>query len=157
MTFSIYTIGYGNHSISNFIQILKEYQIQAVIDVRTTPFSRYRPAFNQKRLIEHLSEAGIGYKHKGTELGGLPKDPLLLTDGFPDYEKIRKTIPYQNGINYLECGIEIEFRIVIMCSCLDYRKCHRHNLIGLDLIRRGYDVIHISKDGKTEVQTTLNF
>ena len=61
MTFCIYTIGYGNRSISDFIQILKDNQIQVVVDVRSVPYSRYRPAFNSKALAKNLTDAGIGY------------------------------------------------------------------------------------------------
>lgn len=37
--------------------------------------------------------------------------------------------------------------MVLLCACSDYTKCHRHNLIGVDLERKGYGVLHILKDG----------
>ncbi len=147
MTFCIYTIGYGNRAISNFIQILKDNQIQVVIDVRSVPYSRYRPAYNTKSLEKHLTDVGIGYMFKGNQLGGMPKDSDLQTNDLPDYEKIRKTLSYQQGLSDLECGIEMGYRIAILCACLNHTDCHRNKLIGVDMARKGYEVYHISKNG----------
>ena len=157
MTFCIYTIGCGNRSISEFIQYLKDNQIQVVVDVRSVPFSRYRPAFNNNQLEKHLADSGIGYMFKGNELGGLPKDPNLQTDDLSDYEKIRKTLHYQQGLSDLECGIELGYRIAILCACLHHKDCHRNKLIGMDLARRGINVYHINKVGTIEAQTPLDF
>ncbi|MFK7048479.1 hypothetical protein FLACOL_01577 [Flavobacterium columnare] len=157
MTFCIYTIGYGNRSISEFIQILKDNQIQVVVDVRSIPYSRYRPAFNSNALEKHLVDSGISYMFKGNELGGLPKDPNLQTDNLPDYEKIRKTLPYQQGLSDLECGIELGYRIALLCACLHHKDCHRNKLIGKDLAEKGITVLHINKAGGIEAQTSSDF
>ncbi|MFK7101054.1 DUF488 domain-containing protein [Flavobacterium oreochromis] len=157
MTFCIYTIGYGNRSISEFIQILKNNQIQVVVDVRSVPYSRYRPAFNSNTLEKHLADFGISYMFKGNELGGLPKDPNLQTDNLPDYEKIRKTLHYQQGLSDLECGSELGYRIALLCACLHHKDCHRNKLIGIDLAKRGIVVMHINKTGTIEAQTSLDF
>ena len=147
MTFCIYSIGYGNRSISDFIQILKDNQIQVLVDVRSMPYSRFRTVFNSKALAQSLTDVGIDYMFKGKELGGRPKNPNLQTNNLPDYEKIRNTEFYQQGISDLECGIELGYRIVILCACLDHTDCHRNKLIGVDLARKGYEVRHINKNG----------
>lgn len=147
MTFCIYTIGYGNRSISDFIQILKDNQIQVVVDVRSMPYSRFRTAFNSKALAQSLTDVGIDYMFKGKELGGRPKDSNLQTNNLPDYEKIRITEFYQQGLCDLECGIELGYRIVILCACLNHTDCHRNKLIGVDLALKGYEIRHINKNG----------
>ena len=147
MTYSILTIGIGNLPIQDFISNLQNNKAQAVIDIRSKPYSRYRPDFNQKRLEQHLLANKIGYKFLGKELGGIPSNPELLTNELPDYNKIRKTILYQQGLDYLEKGIEFNCRMVLLCACSDYTKCHRYNLVGKDLERKGYEVIHIQRDG----------
>ena len=143
----IYTIGIGNQPIQVFIKNLKKYNIQAVIDIRSKPYSRYRPDYNRQALQNHLSANKIGYKFQGDKLGGIPNNPELLTNNLPDYEKIRKTILYQQGLGYLEKGLEFNCRMALLCACSDYTKCHRHNLVGVDLERLGYKVVHILKDG----------
>ena len=147
MTYSILTIGVGNQSIQNFISNLQKNNVQAVIDIRSKPYSRYRPDFNRKALEEYLLASKIGYKFQGDKLGGIPSNPELQTNDLPDYNKIRKTIIYQQGLDYLEKGIEFNCRMVLLCACSNYTKCHRYNLVGKDLERKGYEVIHIQRNG----------
>ncbi len=155
MTISILTIGYANQSISEFIKNLQNNNVEAVIDIRSKPYSRYRPQYNRKSLEEHLLSNGIGYKFQGDKLGGLPSNPDLYTDDLPDYDKVRKTLPYQQGLNYLEKGLEFGCKMVLLCACSDYTKCHRHNLVGFDLERFGYEVMHILRDGSKTYQRRL--
>lgn len=155
MTYSVLTIGYGNLSIENFIQNLRKNNVQAVIDIRSKPYSRYKPDFNQKKLQELLSKSKIGYRFLGAELGGIPKDINLYKGEVPDYEKIRKTIAYQQGLDYVEKGLEFDCKMVLMCACGDFHKCHRYNLVGLDLERKGYEVLHINRDGSITQEKRL--
>ena len=46
----IYTIGYGNRKIDNFIKTLQEFDIQYLIDVRSKPYSKFNPDFSQNEL-----------------------------------------------------------------------------------------------------------
>ena len=45
--------------------------VAAVVDVRTKPYSRYCPQFNQSAFEAALRAAGLAYYFKGTTLGGL--------------------------------------------------------------------------------------
>ena len=152
----IFTIGYGNRQLYDFIRLLKENRIQAVIDIRSKPFSRFRPEFNKTSLSASLQEAGIKYGFKGDELGGKPKNQYLYTDQKLDYTKVRKTLCYQQGLDYLEKGIELNFSLAIMCSELDYLNCHRYSLVADDLTKKGYKVIHIGKRGELIEHKKLN-
>lgn len=143
----LYTIGYGNRKIEDFIQLLRIYQIQILVDVRSRPFSRFRPDFNRLTLEIQLMFSGIEYVFKGNELGGMPRNPNLQTNEVPDYNKIRNTEEYQNGLSYLENKIQTGNNIVIMCAELDFLKCHRYELVGADLVQRDYSVHHITKNG----------
>ena len=63
----IKTIGHSNHPIGRFVDLLKAGGVEAVVDVRSTPYSRRFPQFGRERLaergaeIEHLLADG---KHK---------------------------------------------------------------------------------------------
>jgi uncharacterized protein (DUF488 family) len=54
----IYTIGYGNRSIGDFIKLLQNYDIKFLVDIRSQPYSRFNPDFSkdslEKRLKQHL-------------------------------------------------------------------------------------------------------
>lgn len=144
----IFSVGYGNRRLYHFIELLKKHKIECVIDIRSTPFSRYRPEFNKSSLKHSLEESGIRYGWKGNQLGGKPKDKTLYTNSKLDYEKVRRSLEYTMGVEYIEAGTEYGFKIAIMCSELDYKKCHRYTLVGHDLYNRGYEVLHIGKQGE---------
>ena len=67
---SVFTIGHSNHAAGVFLELLFRHEIEEVVDVRSSPHSRYNPQFNRKTLQAALSEAGIGYVFMGAELGG---------------------------------------------------------------------------------------
>ena len=64
-----FTIGHSTRSIDEFIGLLREAEVQAVVDVRTIPRSRRNPQFNKDALPETLQAFQIGYEHM-IELGG---------------------------------------------------------------------------------------
>ena len=70
----IKTIGHSNHPIGRFVDLLKSGGVEAVVDVRSTPYSRRFPQFGRERLAQTLSAAGILYRYEGAALGGKPKD-----------------------------------------------------------------------------------
>src|SRR5438128_2686858 len=66
----IKTIGHSNHPIGRFVDLLKAGGVEAVVDVRSTPYSRRFPQFGRERLAQSLSAAGILYRYEGAALGG---------------------------------------------------------------------------------------
>ncbi len=69
---TIYSIGHSNHPIERFIALLRGAGIEAVLDVRSVPQSRYVPQFGRQRLEAALAAAGLGYVFLGDALGGKP-------------------------------------------------------------------------------------
>ncbi|WP_300673486.1 DUF488 domain-containing protein [Soonwooa sp.] len=153
----LYTLGYGNLSLKNFIENLQKNEIQVLIDIRTNPKSRWMPEYNRASLSASLQETGIKYGFQGDSLGGKPKDTNLYTNGKLDYLKIRKTLKYQQGLEYLEKGIELGLRIAILCAEQDFRVCHRYTLIGEDLHQRGYEILHLDPKGEPQPHQTELF
>ena len=68
----IWTIGHSTRSIGEFISLLQENNINAIVDVRQFPGSRRYPQFSQANLSASLAEEGIEYFHL-PELGGRRK------------------------------------------------------------------------------------
>ena len=58
----IFTIGYENATVADFLHALTEAGVKRVIDVRAVPNSR-RPGFSKTPLRNALAEAGIDYVH----------------------------------------------------------------------------------------------
>jgi uncharacterized protein (DUF488 family) len=57
----IFTIGYEGASVPAFIAALRDAGVALVLDIRAAPVSRKK--FSKTPLAQHLSEAGIGYRH----------------------------------------------------------------------------------------------
>ena len=65
----IYTIGHSKHPIERFIALLQQHGIDALADVRSTPYSRFNPQFNKEKLQTALAAGGVRYVFLGEELG----------------------------------------------------------------------------------------
>ena len=99
----IYTIGHSTHPIDYFLGLLQNFSVNCVIDVRTVAASAYNPQYNQEPLSIFLKQNGINYLHFADEFGARQTDPDLLDeDGKVDFEKVRKTWNFKNGVSV--CG-----------------------------------------------------
>src|SRR4029077_20352029 len=62
-TMRIWTIGHSTRTIDEFISLLKENEINLLVDVRAWPGSKRYPQFNKEALAESLNADGIRYEH----------------------------------------------------------------------------------------------
>jgi len=146
----LYTIGHSNHQISNFINILKNYQITAVADVRSYPFSKYNSEFNRDIFSRKLGESGIKYIYLGNELGGRPKDAFFLENGTVNFEKLIASETFISGIHRLLQEMDFH-RMVILCSEREPIDCHRAVVISHYLHKKiGIEIRHILYNGTLE-------
>lgn len=127
----VFSIGHSTRSIKDFIDLLKMYEIEIVIDVRRFPKSKKFPHFNKNVLENFLREVGIEYLHF-EKLGGFRKE---------GYENFSKTKEFENSVNEI-IKISKNKRAAIMCAEVFWFKCHRR-YISESLARRGIKVFHI--------------
>ena len=154
----IYTIGYGNRTIEQFVELLKQYEIAFVVDVRSQPYSRYNQQFSKDALEKQLKLHNIRYIFMGDTLGGRPKDETCYVDGKVDYSKLREKQFYKDGIVRLRTAWEKQLRVAVMCSELMPQECHRGKLIG-NTLSSGEPVIeveHIDEHGNLRKQADIN-
>jgi uncharacterized protein (DUF488 family) len=151
----IYTIGHSKHPIDRFIALLQQHGIDALADVRSTPYSRFNPQFNKEKLRAALAAAGVRYVFLGEELGARTKDPSCYDEeGRVSYAKLAQTEPFRKGIERLLTGMQ-QHRIAIMCAEREPRECHRTILVSRELQRAGVSVTHILQDGTLEPHDQL--
>ncbi len=144
---TIYTIGHSNHEIDFFLELLQSQKIDCVVDVRSTPASKYNPQFNQKPLAAFLKNKEIIYLHFGQEFGARQEDDGLLDEnGCVNFAWFRKTRAFQDGIERVDIGLSKGFRIALMCSEGNPLECHRFSMISVYLEEIGIEVKHILKD-----------
>lgn len=156
MDIPIYTIGYGNRSMEEFIKLLKQYGIEYLVDVRSQPYSRYKPEFSKETLEKHVKQAGIRYLFMGDTLGGRPADETCYLDGRVDYVKVQAKSFFQEGIRRLQTAWQKQLRVAVMCSETKPQECHRSKLIGNTLIDNGIKVTHIDEGGRPKTQEEIN-
>ena len=135
----IYTIGHGRHAFADFLELLQEYDVKFVCDVRSVARSRW-PQFNGLVLAELLRDNGIGYEHL-PETGGKTK---------PKPEDLAR------GVDRI-VEIASELTTAIMCSesqpLTSHKQpranCHRVGMLAPMLRARGIEeIIHILPNGE---------
>jgi uncharacterized protein (DUF488 family) len=130
----IYTIGYGNRKIEDFLALLRRLKIEVVADVRRFPTSK-RAEFVKENLREELSKRGIGYVHfRG--LGG-------YRGGYRTY---MRTEDFKRELRGL-MELAKRKRTAIMCLEEYPSGCHRRH-IAAALRRRRWEVLHIVRKGE---------
>jgi len=149
----VWTIGHSTRSIGDFIEALKAFRIQMLVDARSFPGSRRYPQFGQARLSVLLADSDIGYIHL-TELGGRRRarqdspNVAWRNEGFRGYADYMESDEFRQGIDRL---VELagSQRTVIMCAEAVWWRCHR-GLISDYLKVKGVEVVHIIDEKKSQ-------
>jgi uncharacterized protein (DUF488 family) len=146
----VFSIGHSNQSLEQFLTLLAKHDIQAVIDTRSHPASRFAPHFNRPVLELALPRHSIRYKFRGAELGGRPVgEEFYDDDGYVLYSRVADAGFFQQGIERLERAVA-KYRIALLCSEENPMHCHRRLLVGRVLAERGIQMHHIRGDGRLE-------
>ena len=151
-----FTIGYGNSPIDRFITLLQTVDIGLIIDVRSSPYSRFNPHFNRENLEKSLIKNNVDYRFMGDKIGGRYSNPsLLFPDDTVNYRKVQETEKFQDGINEVVSIISSGKKIALMCAEKEPERCHRFALISPVLQAKGISVIHIRPEGKLQSNEDL--
>lgn len=153
---TLYSIGHGNKSIESFIDELKAHGIRYLMDIRSKPYSKWSPQFNQLSLEQALNENGIRYVFAGDRLGGLPDDHTCYdVNGKVVYDWIKEKSFFKEGLERLVTANEKHVKLAVMCSESKPEECHRSKLIGQELLKSGISLKHIVSAEKLKSQQTV--
>lgn len=155
MNLTLFTIGYSNRTIEDFIALLEQHKITALCDVRSMPYSSRNPQFSRESLKRSLKSHDIDYVFLGEELGARPKDPACYVDGKAIYQKIAASTLFNKGLERIEIGVQKGYILALMCAEKDPMTCHRSMLICRHLRDRHITIRHIIDQGTTETQSDL--
>lgn len=156
MTLPFCTIGHSNRTLEEFVGLLGEADIDALLDIRKIPMSRSNPQFNGDTLPESLAAFGISYEHVAA-LGGLrgktrtlPRDinSYWTNASFHNYADYALSDAFRAGLDHL-IDVGRQRRCVIMCSEAVWWRCHRR-IVADYLIVSGNPVLHIMGRGRLE-------
>ena len=94
----IYTIGHSNYTIEKLIDMLKYYNINCVVDIRGTPYSKYNVQFDKETIRYTLSKAGFIYIYMAKELAAKRINKQSYNEeGYSDFEKVIKEKEFFRG------------------------------------------------------------
>jgi uncharacterized protein (DUF488 family) len=144
----LFTIGHSTQSWEQFLERLARHRIDAVGDVRSSPYSARLPQFNREILERALREAGIQYVFLGNELGARRTERECYVDGVAMYDRIARTPAFSAGLDRVRKGVT-RFCLSLMCAEKDPLECHRTILVCREL-RNDFEIRHILEDGTLE-------
>jgi uncharacterized protein (DUF488 family) len=150
--FDLFSIGHSNIPAERFVALLRDAGVEAVADVRSTPFSRRFPWFSAKALAATLKRHDMAYLPYGKGLGGRPADASLYRDGVADYEAMAQRPEFLAALDRLIADAA-RHRACLMCAEREPLDCHRCLLVTRALAERGLAVGHILHDGTVEPHT----
>ena len=143
----IFTIGHSNYSMERLIDMLKHFNIDCVVDIRGTPYSKYNVQFDKEAIRYSLKKAGFLYIYMGEELAAKRKTKESYNkEGYADFKKIINEDSFKTGIERLKNGLKKGYKIVLLGAMQDPIRCHRAILLGKFLEENGIKVNHILDD-----------
>ena len=149
-----FTIGHSVRPLDVFIDLLKDADVQLVVDVRAIPRSRTNPQYNADTLPRSLSDVHIGYEHIAA-LGGrrgrqrnVPPDVngFWQNDSFHNYADYAMGEDFHAALQQLR-QLGHAKRCAIMCAETLWWQCHRR-IISDYLIAAGETIFHILGSGQ---------
>ncbi len=152
-THEILTIGHAALPWSQFLELLRRFEIALVVDIRRFPGSRHAPQFGQDVMRAALTIEGIEYLHL-SELGGRRRarpDSLNTTwrnASFRGYADYMETEEFRDGLDRLMSLAQTQ-RVAIMCAESVWWRCHR-SMVSDALLAQGWRVLHIMSAGKLQ-------
>jgi uncharacterized protein (DUF488 family) len=152
----LWTIGHSNHELDRFLALVRGAGIVYVVDVRSSPYSRYSPQFNREQLGRVLGQHDIGYLFLGDALGGRPEqDEHYDADGHSLYGPMAARPEFQQGIARVLRG-SASHRLGLLCSCGRPQDCHRRLLVGKVLCEHGAELRHVLPDGEVMTERRVD-
>lgn len=150
----IYTIGYAGLETGAFVILLKMYGINALIDVRSVPYSGYMPEYNKDNLEKLMRLQNIVYRHY-PQFGIKQEDRSLYTDGMLDFEKASRSEVFREALGRLTSAGG-NWTFCLMCSEKDPKDCHRGIWLGHAFAKEGINMRHLTHGGAVFSQEKID-
>jgi uncharacterized protein (DUF488 family) len=123
----LFTIGYGGRMPTEFVQLLVEYGVRTVTDVRLYPGRAYMAFFAKakspdKGIERILREVGIGYVSL-TELGNPFKDEA-------DWPERYRNLLAESGEELVASLLSLPRPFSLLCAEKKPEECHRKLIVS---------------------------
>ncbi len=149
------TVGYGSRTRDELFDILRRNDVQFLLDVRSSPYSKFNSSFSQGELEKACQLDGFKYVFLGDQLGGRPLDSRCYVAGKVDYAYYATTEPFRAGVRRVAAAWLRGLHVALMCSEQKPELCHRAKLIGSVLDGMDVPIIHIDEKGNCLDQASV--
>jgi uncharacterized protein (DUF488 family) len=160
---TLYTVGHSTRTADELVEILGEYGVTRLVDIRSVPWSRSNPQFNLDVLPGTLQRAGIAYCHLASLGGRRAKSKQVAAETnaawerqpFHNYADYAETAPFRKGLREL---LEMASRetCAIMCAEAVWWRCHRR-IVADHVLAHGVPVVHVFSRVKSEPASLTPF
>ncbi len=157
---AIFTIGHSTLPVDRFLDLIRTFAIERLVDIRSVPRSRHNPQFNADALADALTRSQIDYVAMPS-LGGLrhPRKDSPNTgwrnESFRGYADYMQTPAFADALDKLIAAGR-EKRVAIMCAEAVPWRCHR-SLAADALLIRGVPVIDILSNAGSRLHELTPF
>jgi uncharacterized protein (DUF488 family) len=143
---TLFTVGHSTRGWPEFVALLKGWEIEELVDVRTVPRSRAFPWFDAQRMERALRKSAISYVHLAA-LGGFRRPRKDSVNAgwqnarFRGYADYMQTVEFEDGLRELNERRKAR-RVCVMCSEAVWWRCHRRMIADAE-VARGIPVKHV--------------
>lgn len=151
---TLLTLGHGSLDEAQLASLLRDAEVQMLVDIRRFPASRAHPHVRREALEEWLAAHAMSYRWE-PRLGGrrrLPEDSQSpdvwwTVEAFRAYASHTRTAEFLAGFNEL---VEQARRctVAIMCSETVWWRCHRRLVADVAVLAHGVQVLHLMPGGR---------
>lgn len=153
---AIYTVGYsGYYYPTDLVDALKNYGIDVVVDVRSSPFSAGMPQYNRDNIERIFKNNKIHYRNYSREFGARQTDHRFYRDGRLDFPTFTASEQFNEGVEKIKKALSMGYTPCLMCAEKDPINCHRAIMITRALHDSGYSIIHLLPNGEIESQLDI--
>jgi uncharacterized protein (DUF488 family) len=145
-------LGHGTLAEEQFLAVVRDTGLEAIVDVRRYPGSRRYPQYSVQAMSNWLPEHGIEYRWLSS-LGGRRKPSLdspnlgLRNEQFRAYADHMTSGEFVEGITEL-CALAQIRRLAVMCAESVWWRCHRRLLADHLVLIEETRVEHLFHDGR---------
>ncbi len=152
LTAAIRTLGHGTLATDDFLAIVRNADLEAIVDIRRFPGSRKNPQFGGEEMARWLPEHRVDYQWLSSLGGRRRPAPDSLNQGlrneqFRAYADYMVSDEFVKGIAEL-CVLAQSRRLAVMCAESVWWRCHRRLLADHLVLIEEMRIEHLFHDGR---------
>ncbi|MGE2724450.1 DUF488 family protein [Mycolicibacterium pulveris] len=148
------SVGHGKLDGTALSQLLKNAEVEALVDIRRYPNSRHNPDVETGAITAWAADAGLDYRWDA-RLGGRrrlpadtePVDTWWRVQQFAAYAAYTRTEEFGDALAELLEQSRRQ-RTAMMCSEAVWWRCHRRIVADVAVVKFGVEVCHLMHDGR---------